>query len=254
VNLGLDGKAALVGGGSRGLGRATAEVLAAEGMRVAIFARNLERCESVAAEIAAATGADVIALSADAGSAEDCGRVVAEAAERLGRLDLVVPNMAGDSYPADVLAEPDDAWEHEFQLYTMSVIRLSRAAVPHIRAQGGGSIVNISTCGLHQLIPELALSEVVRLATAGFTKMLATQLAPDGVRVNSVLPGWIEGELIDELEREDANARGLTPEQVRYGTADEVARTVAFLASDSVGYITGVNLRVDGGWAMTPTG
>lgn len=266
MNLGLEGRVALVGGGSRGLGRATAAALAAEGASVAIYARNRERLERVAAELSAEAGAEVVAIPADAGKPADLERAVGETVERFGGLDIVVPNMAGDHYPSDLLGESDATWEEEFELYTMSVIRVARAAIPHLRHRPShAAIVNISTCGLHQLIPELALSEVVRLATAGFTKYLATELAPEGIRVNSILPGWIAGELIDELEQADADARGVKADAVRaeseavipmrrYGTAGDVGRAVAFLASDAASYITGVNLRVDGGWAMTPTG
>jgi 3-oxoacyl-[acyl-carrier protein] reductase len=253
MKLGLEGKVALVGGGSRGLGRAAAEALAHGGADVAVYARGAERLERAAEEIAAASGRRVVAITGDMSRAEDCRRVVEEAAAALGRLDVLVPNMAGDSYPADLLGEPDETWLHEFELYTLSVIRTARAAVPHMRAQGGGSIVNISSCGVHQLIPELALSEIVRLATAGFTKQLATQLAPEDITVNSVLPGWIEGDLIDELEEDHAASLAAIPAG-RFGRADEVAAAIVFLASESARYITGVNLRGDGGWAATPTG
>jgi 3-oxoacyl-[acyl-carrier protein] reductase len=134
-----------------------------------------------------------------------------------------------------------------------------------MRRRGGGSIVNLASCGVHQIIPELALSEVVRLATAGFAKYLATQLADEGIRVNSVLPGWIAGERIEDWLRQEAEAHGLDRDAVyasnvapipfgRFGEAEDVGTAIAFLASDRAAYITGVALRVDGGWALTPTG
>jgi 3-oxoacyl-[acyl-carrier protein] reductase len=265
MDLGLEGKVALVGGGSRGLGRATAEALAREGAKVAIYARTQSTLDEAAAEIAGATGAETLAVAADVRQPEACARAVEAAVERFGRLDVVVPNMAGDSYENDLLTPSDEPWLEEFDLYALSVVRIARAAVPHLRAAGGGSIVNISSCGVHGVIPELALSEVVRLATAGFAKYLATQVAGDGIRVNSVLPGWIEGDLIDRLLAADAEREGDSVDALyeqslsviplgRYGRAEEIADAIAFLASERARYITGANLRIDGGWAPTPTG
>lgn len=264
MDLGLRGKVALVGGGSRGLGRGTAEVLAREGARVAIYARTREPLERAAREIAEATGAETLAVPTDVRDPSACIEAVERTVERFGRLDVVVPNMAGDHYESDVLGAADDTWHTEFDLYALSVVRVARAAVPHLRAAGGGCVVNISSCGVHGLIPELAVSEVVRLATTGFTKYLSNEVAADGIRVNSVLPGWIAGELIDELLEEDARAQGRTVEELfeesvrdiplrRYGTAEEIGSAVAYLASDLARYITGTHLRVDGGWAPTPT-
>lgn len=265
MDLGLEGKVAIVGGGSRGLGRASAEALAREGAKVAIYARTQSKLEQAAAEIAAATGSETFAVAADVRQPDACARAVEATVERFGRLDVVVPNMAGDTYENDLLTPSDEPWLQEFELYAMSVVRISRAAVPHLRAAGGGSIVNISTCGIDGVIPELALSEIVRLATAGFAKYLATQVAGDNIRVNSVLPGWVEGELIDRLLAADAEREGTTVEDLyeqslgviplgRYASAAEIGDAIAFLASDRARYITGANLRIDGGWAPTPTG
>jgi 3-oxoacyl-[acyl-carrier protein] reductase len=264
VDLGLAGKVALVGGGSRGLGRAAALGLAREGARVAIYARNRARLEAAAAEIGEACGCDVLAVACDVRDASACERIVAETVASLGGLHVLVTNMAGDAYASDVLAEPDDAWREEFELYTLSVIRLSRLATPAMRGSGGGSIVNITSCGMHQLIPELGLSEVVRLATTGFAKQLATRLAPERIRVNNVLPGWVEGELMDELLSADAQRAGMTEDELhaasvaaipmgRFATNEEIADAIVFLASDRARYITGTSLRVDGGWCLGPT-
>ncbi|MBA4026360.1 MAG: hypothetical protein C0482_28780 [Gordonia sp.] len=264
MDLGLEGKVALVGGGSRGLGRGTAEVLAREGVKVAIYARSAGPLEEAAQQITQETGSETIAIPTDVRDPQSCHAAVDAVVERFGRLDILVPNLAGDTYHSDVLAASDDNWTSDFELYALSVIRMSRAAVPYMKAIGGGSIVNRSSCGVHSAIPEFALSEAIRLATSGFAKYLSLQVASDGIRVNSVLPGWIEGDAIDNLYAQEAAALGTTGDELkqeslklipmgRYGTALEVGSAVAFLSSTVGSYITGTNIRLDGGWAPQPT-
>jgi 3-oxoacyl-[acyl-carrier protein] reductase len=143
----------------------------------------------------------------------------------------------------------------------LAVIRLSRLAVPHMRARGAGCIVNILGCDLHQLVAHTASASVARLATTGFAKYLATELAHERIRVNNVLPGWIATARILALVDAEARERGLSTEDVygeqvapvpmrRFGTPGEVADAIAFLASDRAAYITGTSLRVDGGWCL----
>lgn len=262
MDLGLAGKAALVGGGSQGLGRATAEALGREGASVAIYARSEEPLRRVAEEITDTTGAPVVAVPADVRNAEDCERAVARTVAEFGRLDVLVVNVGGPPYGAGV-PETDEGWTDAWTTWTLSSIRLSRLAVPHMRAAGGGSIVNITSCGVHQQIPETALSEVPRLATTGFAKHLATELASEGIRVNNVLPGWMETARAGRRLRGEAARRSVAEVEVRaeeeamlpmgrFGTAEDVGNAVAFLVSDRAAYITGVNLRVDGGWCLNP--
>ena len=259
MELGLADKIALVGGGGRGLGRAAAEVLAAERAAVAIFGRGLGALETAAAEIAQRTGARVIPIAADVTSGADCRRVVAVTVGELGGLDVLVTNMGGPPY-GRAADRSDEEWQSAWELVTLSVIRLCRAAAPHMAERGGGSIVNITTPGVHQLIPATALSTVARLATTGFAKYLATELAPQGIRVNNVLPGWISTRRVVELSDAEAAERGVPVETVyeeqraavpmgRFGDPTEVADAIAFLASPRSSYITGTNLRVDGGWS-----
>ena len=244
------------------MGRATAETLAREGASVAIYARSEDDLRRAADEIASATGANVVAIPADVRAPADCRRCIEEAAAELGGLDILVTNMAGPPYRT-AMPEEDDEWRAAWELVTLSVIRLCRLAVPHMRARGGGRIVNITTTGVHQLIPGVVLSAVSRLATTGFTKYLATELAPDGIRVNTLLPGWIATQRIIDLAEGEAAERGISVDDVydeqtraipmgRFGTPAEIADAIVWLVSDRSSYVTGVNLRVDGGWCLNP--
>jgi 3-oxoacyl-[acyl-carrier protein] reductase len=263
MDLRLQGKLALVGGGNQGLGRATAQALAREGAQVAIFARSERTLAAAARDIAASTGAAVIPIAADVTQPDECPRVVAQAVEELGGLDILVTNMGGPPYGS---AEPrtDAEWQQAWELVTMSVIRLCRAAIPHMRARGSGAIINVTTSGVHQLIAGTALSSVARFATTGFSKYLATELARENIRVNNVLPGWIRTQRVADLAEAEAAERDVSIEEVyaeqtsaipmaRFGDAQEIASAIAFLASEHASYITGVNLRVDGGWCLNTT-
>jgi 3-oxoacyl-[acyl-carrier protein] reductase len=262
MDLDLAGKVALVGGGGSGLGRATAAVLAGEGADVAIFGRDLQRLTEAAEQISRDTGARVTPVAADVTSAADCERVVATTVAELGGLDVLVTNMGGPPY-GGAADRSDEEWQRAWELVTLSVIRLCRAAA---RVMGpGASIVNITTPGVQQIIPATALSTVARMATTGFAKYLATELAPRGIRVNNVLPGWITTARVEDLAAAEAAERAIATDEVyaeqraaiplgRFGEPAEVARAIAFLASPASSYVTGMNLRVDGGWCLASSG
>ena len=257
MELELADKVALIGGGSRGLGRATAERLAAEGASVAIFGRDVDALAEVAEQIARRTQARVLPIAADVTSAGDCERAVERTVAELGGLDVLVTNMGGPPY-GRAADRSDEEWQRAWELVTLSVIRLCRGW-PH-----GGTRRREH----HQrhdarrapADPDDPLSTVARMATTGFAKYLAVELAPRGIRVNNVLPGWIATARVTELAAAEAAESGIPVEMIyeqqreaipmgRFGEPSEVAEAIAYLASARSSYITGTNLRVDGGWS-----
>ena len=249
MDLGLTGAPALVAAASKGIGRAVAEGLAREGARVALFART-EADVRRAAEELRARGRDVA-------RAGDVARIVAEAAARLGGLRILVTNAGGPPLgPFDAM---DDAgWHGAFELNLLSVVRLIRAALPHMRAGGGGRIVNIQSTSVKQPIDGLILSNAIRTGVVGLAKTLATELGKDRITVNTVCPGRIGTERLMNFFRQRARDAGITEDQARaaeealiplgrLGTPEEVAAMVVFLCSEPARYVTGTTVQVDGG-------
>lgn len=244
MDLGIEGKVALVLGASRGIGEAVARELAAEGARVAIAARSLERLEGVADAIGA------VPFEHDNASTQSAPRLVAQVSERLGPLEILVTNTGGPPASPDALGPSTEQWQQAYETLVRSPLELVRAALPGMRERGFGRIVNISSSSAREPIEGLMLSNTHRAALLAAFKTLSRAVAGDGVTVNSVLPGRIATERIYELagsrDRAQERARAEVP-AARLGAPQELAAAVAFLCSVRASYITGVALLVDGG-------
>ena len=257
MELGLNGKAALVGGASKGIGRAVALGLAREGCRVAICARDRERLEATADELRSATGAEVVAIPCDMAQPADIQRFVAATVEAFGRLDVVVNN-AGGPPPGSFESHDDAAWAQALSQNLLSVVRTVREALPHLRAAGGGRIVNITSVAVKEPIPGLILSNAARLGVVGLAKTLSRELGPDGITVNNVCPGLTLTDRMREIYGGQAQAEGRSLDEAlgraaqsiplgRLAQPEDVAALVVFLASEPARHITGTTVQVDGG-------
>lgn len=227
-----DERVALVTAGGSGMGAAAARKLAGEGFRVGVLSSS-GKGEALAQEIGG------LGVTGSNRSGDDLQRLVDGAMERWGRIDVLV-NSAGHGPKGPVLEITDDEWHEGMEVYLLNVIRPTRMVTPVMERQGAGVIINISTFAAFEPDPLFPTSGVFRAGLAAFTKLFADRYAERNIRMNNVLPGFIDS-LPEKDERRDRVPMG------RYGTAGEVADVIAFLASDGAGYITGQNLRVDGG-------
>jgi 3-oxoacyl-[acyl-carrier protein] reductase len=249
---------ALVAAASRGLGRAIAEELAAEGATVVMCARDPEMLARARAEIATGTGADVHAVVADVATQEGTDTVAAEALAMFGRVDVLVTNAGGPpSGPFE--AHGWDAWERTVQLTLRSAVELTRLVLPGMKERRWGRIINVTSITVKQPVDGLMLSNSIRAAVTGFARTLATEVATFGITVNNILPGYTRTERVEQLNRATAAREGIAAEEVqrrteaqipmrRMGEPREFAALAAFLASERASYITGQSMAVDGGW------
>ncbi|WP_161881010.1 SDR family oxidoreductase [Deinococcus alpinitundrae] len=260
MDLQLKGKTALVTAASAGLGYATASALSAEGARVAICSRDLERAQDAAKKIQAASGHEVLAFAADVASEADLTRLFGEVSEALGKLDILVCNAGGP--PAGNFSALSEAqWVTGFQLTLMSVVRSVRLARPLMQAAGGGRILTILSSSVKKPIDNLTLSNTFRPAVQGLCKSLSLELADDNIQVNGLAPGRIETGRINQLDDAMAAKQGKSRAEIRaaseaqipmkrLGQPEEFGRVAAFLCSPAAEYVNGSVLLVDGG-AMT---
>ena len=253
MNLGLTGKTALVTAASKGMGKACALGLAAEGARIVMCARTDVDLQAAAEEVRSKTGAQVVAMPADVTRADQVKALVARAHEAFGGVDILVANAGGP--PRGYFDElSDEQWYGAFEVSLLSVVRLIREVLPSMRQRRWGRIITIQSSSVKQPIDGLDLSNAIRPGAAGLMKTLATELGADNILVNTVCPGRI---LTDRLLG-GAPQAGLSPEEYvrhvgadvpvgRVGTPEEFANVVVFLASERASYVTGVALQVDGG-------
>ena len=252
MDLKLGDKVAIVTGGTQGIGKATAMLLAKEGARVVIAARGRELLDTVSEEIRAA-GGRVAAIQADVSKPEDCERLIAGALEAFGRIDILVNN-AGTSATGEFESVTDATWQADFDLKLFGAIRLARLAIPQMRRQGGGRIINITNIGAKQPRAKSMPTTVTRAAGLALTKALSKEFAADKILVNTVCIGLIRA---GQHERKAAKS-GVEVESMyagmgkdiplgRVGLAEEVANVITFLASDAASYVTGTSINLDGG-------
>ena len=257
MDLELRDKVAIVGGASKGLGRACAQVLAEEGARVALCSRSAKDVEKAAQEIRDSTGRDTLAFSGDLDRLETIRELVAATVARFGRLDVLVNNSGGPPL-ARAHNATEEQWATAVQRSLFFFARMAREAIPHLKASGGGRIINILASTVYQPIPNLALSGATRMGVVAWAKSLADEIGRDGILVNNVCPGSILTERMLGNVTSRAKELGIPVEEAlaqraaetavgRIGQPSEMAYLVAFLASSRSSYITGTTMLVDGG-------
>ena len=258
MDFGIAGRVALVAASSKGLGRAVAEELGAEGVNLIVCARTADTLAEAKAAIEAAHGVRVVTVTADLSDPAHVDRVVDTGLKEFDKIDILVTNTGGppagpfESHSAEV-------WSAAVRQNLESVLNLTRAVLPGMKERGWGRILNVTSIAVKQPVDNLILSNSVRGAVTGFARTLANEVAPFGVTVNNVLPGYTRTQRVDELAGKIADSESITPEtaiarweaqipMARLGEPREFAAMVAFLASERASYITGTSIPVDGGW------
>ena len=257
MDLGLKNKVALVAGASKGLGRAVARELAAEGACIAICSRNREQIRAAAEQIHLETGAEVFHDQADITRPEEIRTFVTNVVRRFGDIQILVTNSGGPTAGLFVSLRPQD-WSQAVTLNLMSVISLCSEVIPYMQRNRWGRIVNITSIGVKQPLDGQMLANSVRSAVIGFAKTLSNEMAPYNILVNNVCTGYTRTERVEELSAAIGERKGISKERVlksweesipmgRLGRPEEFAALVAFLVSERSSYITGTSISVDGG-------
>jgi len=256
MDLGLQGKTALVLGGSKGLGRGVADALAGEGVAVALVARGREALDKAIAEINA-RGGRAIGLPADTSDWPTIENAAKSARDQLGPIDILLNNSGGPP-PSRVIGIAPELWEAQFRGMVLVFFRLTEMLLPEMRKRGWGRILNVASESVIQPIPQIAISNTLRAAVVGWAKTLANEVARDGVTVNTLLPGAFETDRVLQVQRASSAQQGVSMEDLaqrvarnipvgRMGQPSEFGAIAAFLASPLAGYITGSTFRLDGG-------
>lgn len=255
IDYGLTGKVAIVTGGSDGLGRATARLMAREGANVVICGRRSDYLKEAADALSSETGGSVFAVPADVTEGAACENLINATVKKFGRLDILINN-AGTSAAASLEAVSDEAWQFDFDLKVMAAVRLCRMALPHMRAQGGGSIINAAIGGGKAPGPNQLPTSLTRAAGLNLTKSLSAAYAAENIRVNAICIGRIKSAQLEAragdkpLDAFYADMGKMVP-MGRVGEADDYAHLAAFLCSKVGSYITGTAINLDGGMCAT---
>jgi len=254
----IQGRNALITAASKGLGKATALALAQEGVNICIAARDLTVLNQTAEEIKRQNSVQVLAVPADVTSRHDLERLVQTVRQELGAVDILVNN-AGGPRPGLFVEMSDEDWLQAFNLNFMSAARLSRMVLPSMREKRWGRIINITSIGVKQPMPDLVLSNGVRTGLVAMSKTLASQVASYGITVNNVCPGYTLTDRVRSLAENTATRTGKSSQEVivemeasipmrRLGKPEELAALITFLASEQAAYITGTTIQCDGGY------
>ena len=257
MDLRLKDKRALVTGSTRGLGYATALLLAKEGCRVAINGRDEEKVKSTTEKIQTEAGTEMVGFAGDVSQISVPQMLIRQTVEAFGGLDILVTNSGGPT-PGSIDALDEVAWQKGIDSCLMAHVRLIKAALPYLRKSDSASVLTVTSYSVKQPIQNLLISNSVRAATVGLTKSLALELGREGIRLNSILPGWTETERVTELMTVRAKTNNSTVEEEKHkqteqsalgriGQPEEFANAAVFLLSPAASYITGVMLNVDGG-------
>ena len=257
MDLGLKDKRALVTGSTRGLGYATALLLAKEGCRVAVNGRDEEKVKSAAEKIHSETGTEAMGFAGDVSQISVPQMLIRQTVEAFGGLDILITNSGGPT-PGSIDSLDEVAWQKGIDSCLMAHVRLIKAALPYLRKSDSASVLTFTSYSVKQPIQNLLISNSVRAATVGLTKSLALELGREGIRLNSILPGWTETERVTELMTNRSKMNNSTVEEEtrkqteqsalgRIGQPEEFANAAVFLVSPAASYITGVMLNVDGG-------
>lgn len=256
----VKGKAVIVTAASRGIGRGIAEVLAREGARLVIASRDGSNISKTAQEIRAKYGAEVVPVAADLTNRSDVRKIVEAAVSNFGGVDVLVYN-TGPPKPGSFLELSEDDWDYAVRLLLLSAVWITKDSLPYMIKNRWGRLIYITSMTLKRPLPNLTLSNVVRLSLAGLVKTLAVQLAPYNILVNAVLQGYVETERVRSLAEDQARREGRSAEEVlramareiplgRMAKPEEIGELVAFLASDKASYITGSLIGIDGGFTQ----
>lgn len=249
MDLGLKNKIVFVAASSQGLGKAVAIEMAKEGANVAICGRDTKRLEAAKLEIEAHGSGEVLAIAGDLSKVDDRNSIMNSVLKRYGKVDILVTNTGGPpSGRFEDLSEDD--WNNSYQLLLGSAVALIKGVLPGMKAQGWGRIITITSISVKQPVENLILSNSVRASVVGLMKSLASELGDYNITVNNIMPGYTQTNRLLSLIETNPSINSVTDEipLKRFGTPEEFAAAVTFMASERASYITGTSLAVDGGW------